>query len=496
MQKFKWLLPLSLLVPLLMAPSGGFPPQFPGAQINARAFGVVCDGATDDLAAFTAAIAAVPAGGSLYIPPSATMCELSAAIVINKLMTVYAPPGSVFLQAKTGNVSAPVLMDVTASGVTVSGLGFDGGGAAFANTNVVVRDNAAANSVLFNQIAVQNTRGIGLAFLTVTNSGVTYSNFNNIGMLWATSLLAADRHQAIVFTNATAVKNYAIGNYFKNIGLDAISGTGQTGWVVAENRCDLSTAQTAQAFGNWPACVFGGNNTGAVIVNNVSDSAPGNGIDMSSPTTDLIVDGNFVIGSGGSGVSISGVTNFTITGNTLVGNGLNTTSCNRSGVDFLDAVTRGTVSSNVMTSNATFGVFAFTACSHVATLTNVLLDANNVTVGNTSGAYGGALTPPQKSSYGLATQSAATTCSLLAASSGQTANLASIACVATGNQTITFSSAYTTNPPLCVVSLNSTIASGWQVAVTGATTTTVSVVTAVAGTATNNIPYAISCTGT
>lgn len=358
---------------------------------NARNFGVLCNGVTDDSAALTAAIAAVPAGGSLYIPPSATMCELSADIVVNKAMTVFAQPGSVFLQAKTGNASNPVLLDITASNVTISGLGLDGGGTAFANANPVAKDEAGANGVLFTQLNVQNTRGFGIGILAVTNSGVTYSNFNNIGMLWATSLLAADRHQAIVFTNATGVKNYAIGNYFKNIGLDAISGTGQTGWVVAENRCDLSTAQDAQAFGNWPACVFGLNNTGVNIIGNVSDSAPGNGIDMGSPTSGLNIVGNYVTGSGGSGVALSGISNFSVTGNTLVGNGLNTTACGRDGVDLLDAETSGTIGGNVSTGNGQFGAFAFTACSHPATLTNVILDPSNMLAGNTAGTLGGGL---------------------------------------------------------------------------------------------------------
>lgn len=361
---------------------------------NARAYGVVCDGTTDDYANLTAALAAVPTGGTLYIPPSATTCLLSQALVVNKTMTLLASPGSVFLQAKTGNVSNPVLLNVTASNVTIAGVGFDGGGSAFANTNAVVQDSAAANTVLFTQITVQNTRGIGLAFQTVTNSGVTYSNFTNIGMFWQTSLLAADRHQAVVFSNATAVKNYAIGNYFKTIGLDAISGTGQTGWTVALNRCDLSTVQIAQAYGNWPACVFGQNNTGVNIVGNISDSAPGNGIDMGSPTTGLNIVGNYVTGSGSGGISLSGVTNFTIAANTVVGNGLNATACQRDGIDLLNAITNGSISTNVMTANAQFGVFSFTACSNPATLTQVSIDANNITAGNTAGTYGGGLTGP------------------------------------------------------------------------------------------------------
>lgn len=489
-KRLMWLFAPLMLIGSMGITSGGFPPLYPGAQINARAFGVKCDGASDDFAAFTAAIAAVPTGGSLYIPPSATMCELSAAIVINKAMAVYTPIGGAYLQAKTGNVSTPVLLDVTASNVTVTGLGFDGGGNAFANTGVVVRDNAGANNVLFTQIAVQHTRGVGLSFLTVTNSGVTYSSFNDIGMLWVTSLLAADRHQAIVFTNATAIKNYAIGNYFKNIGLDAISGTGQTGWIVADNRCDLSTAQVAQAFGNWPACIFGGNNTGVTIVGNVSDSAPGNGIDMSSPTTGVDITGNYVTGSGGSGISLAGVTNFTVNGNTLVSNGVNTTSCNRSGVDFLDAVTRGTVSGNVATSNATFGMFAFTACSHVATLTNVSLDTNNVTVGNTSGAYGGGISAP--STMAAAFFSVAGSCVI----QGGVIHMNVSLCVraSAGVNNITLAGTTFSSLPVCVATIGGTLTTATSISVNVTSSTAVTVETGLSGVATDENFYLV-CNG-
>jgi hypothetical protein len=57
----------------------------------------------------------------------------------------------------------------------------------------------------------------------------------------------------------------------------------------------------------------------------------------------------------------------------------------------LNAVTGGAVSGNVLTANAQFGMFAFTACSNPATLTNVILDPSNMLAGNTAGTLGGGL---------------------------------------------------------------------------------------------------------
>jgi hypothetical protein len=58
-----------------------------GSQVyNVQAYGAKCDGVTDDSAAFTATLAAIPsgaypsgAGGTFFIPPSATPCVLSSA---------------------------------------------------------------------------------------------------------------------------------------------------------------------------------------------------------------------------------------------------------------------------------------------------------------------------------------------------------------------------------------------------------------------------------
>ena len=62
-----------------------------GSQVyNVKAYGAKCDGVTDDSAAFAAAVAALPGGtayptlntvggGTLFIPPSATPCNLASA---------------------------------------------------------------------------------------------------------------------------------------------------------------------------------------------------------------------------------------------------------------------------------------------------------------------------------------------------------------------------------------------------------------------------------
>jgi hypothetical protein len=382
------------LAPLLMAQTSGRLPTYPGKQVNAFQFGVRCDGVSDDYAAFVRAIAQVPAGGTLYIPPSSTACLISQNLAPAVSMTIYASPGTATLKPAAGNVANPVLLSVnTLSTVSINGLTFDGGGTAFSNTNSVITVFASSN-VNFNHITVQNTRGVGLLVSTSSSTGVRNSTFSNIGMHWATSLLAADRHQAVAFCCSTSSKNYAINNYFTNIGLDSVSATGQSDFIAQNNRCALSTAQTAQAFVDWPACVYASGNKKISIIGNVSNSAPGNGIDVATATSNAVITGNFVTGSGGSGIALAGVANFAVSDNVAIGNGLHTTSCQRSGIDLVDVLTRGTISANILASNAQYGIFAFTACGHPATLTDVITDSSNSVVGNTAGTYGGAISGP------------------------------------------------------------------------------------------------------
>lgn len=370
-------------------------PAVPGL-VNVRSFGVACNGLTDDYPFFVLALAAVPTGGTLFIPPSTTACMLSQNIVIPRSMTVWAYPGTATLKELTGNTANPALLTVSGiNNVTVQGVVFDGGGSAFANTNPVIT-GFGATQLIFDRVTVQNTRGIGMNLSTLTASGVQNSTFSNVAMNWQTSLSAADRHQAIAF-NSAGQKNFALNNYFTNIGLDAVSFTAQTDFVADGNRCKLALATpqyvTLPAAGAYPACVFSSGNTSSTIVNTVSDSAPGNGIDLGTSNTSVVVSNNYVIKSGGAGVAVT-ATNFQISGNILLNNVQNAADCHLGGVSFADTSTIGVVSNNVATDNQgsktqQYGIYAFTACSHPATLNNVAIDPNNAVVSNLTGAYGG-----------------------------------------------------------------------------------------------------------
>jgi parallel beta-helix repeat protein len=371
-----------------------------------------CDGSTDNYAGLSAAIATVPSGGALFISslsPSST-CILSKALTITSPITLYATPGTVTLKAQGLNISNPVLMYINgASNVTVSGITFDGGGSNLTNTNSVI-EVLNSSHVLFTQVTVQNTRGVGIIVVSSSTTGITYSTFSNIGMYWQTSLQSSDRHQAIAYTNSTSQKNYVESNFFTNIGLDSISFTQQTDMVVIGNRCQLALATpqyvTLASAGNWPACIFAQANTSAVIIGNISDSAPGNGVDMGTSDAGLVITGNYIIGSGGGGIALSGTTGFTVTGNYVLNNFQNSSDCHEGGISLSNALSEGVVSSNLATDTQgsktqLYGVYGMTACSTTTTLTNVQIDTNNQLAGNKTSSFGGSISGPSAISTAL-----------------------------------------------------------------------------------------------
>lgn len=410
---------LLLLLPSLAwaAPS----PQFNLAAIaqteviNARTYGVVCDGATDDQAALTAAITAAGAGGKVYIPPSATACMLASNLTISTATSIVANPNTVTIKATSGNTSNPVLLNVNAATgpLIIYGVTFDGGGTNEANTNNVVQEFNSSN-VTFDHITVQNTRGIGLLISASIVSGVRDSQFLNIGMHWQTSLSGTDRYQGVAFCCTSpqqSAKNFVTGNYFHNIGLDAISMTGQLDYLISNNRCDLGlvTAQfvTLTGLSQYPACVFVSSNTAGIISNNVSDSAPGNAFDIGTTGahTNLTVTGNFATTSGGAGIAISASNDASFSGNVLINGNQNSADCHLGAISFANTNTIMNVVGNTATDTQgsptqNYGVYSFTGCSNPATLTNILIDTSNMLAGNKTAAFGGGL-----SNYVMGTQS-------------------------------------------------------------------------------------------
>lgn len=135
-------MPISLARDALLAEVAAEVAAIPFAVFNVRAFGAVGNGVADDLAAFTAANAAVVAagGGILYVPPTAAFYRVSRAPLISP-------------------------------GVFVVGAGYGSYIKCVQATNEPVGGNAALvfGFVAREDMARQRTRGEGVGYFTVAD---------------------------------------------------------------------------------------------------------------------------------------------------------------------------------------------------------------------------------------------------------------------------------------------------------------------------------------
>lgn len=366
--------------------------------------GARCDGSSDDRAAINAALSAASTGNvkTVFFPPSATACMMASNVAVPAGVTLWAYPGTVTVKVKTGNVSSPLLFEIAnVSNVAVSGLTLDGGGADFGSTNNVNTVFTASN-IVFSHVTVQNTRGIGLVFSTsISKSGVRDSVFTNVGNHWKTTALTADRIQAVAFCCGTIANNFGnfiTGTLFNDIGLDAISAASQHDFLASSNRCLMGNGQGTQIWINpqpnaFGSCIYIASSNQANMVNNVIDSAPGNGIDAAAIGERVIV-GNFITGSGGDGIGVYNSGNAVIVGNLTKNNAQwPAASVNGSaGIKLADALGRITMAGNISYDDQVVKTQQYGIHGRSLTFTTMSIDASNLFTGNGTADFGGDIT--------------------------------------------------------------------------------------------------------
>jgi len=361
--------------------------------LNAYDYGVKCDGATDNSAAYTAIENAEKPGAVVYFPPapnsgSANKCLSSTNFVLNSGVDFYEVPGSVYLAPTASNVSS-VLIFSAASNTYVYGLSVDGGGTTFTSSSNVILAYHASN-VTFDHVQEQNTRGIGILINGSSYTTVENSTFTNVGGVYGTG-----NAQGIAFCCGTAannVDNNVLNNTFYHTGLDAISVTNTSGTTIRGNRCyeNLTTSEGA--------CVYATGNVGLLTIeNNVSMNSEGNGFDLGAadPTEDVLFVGNTSEYSGNNGVGDFGNATFTAIGNTVKDSGQATGQVGESGFAFSgsSASSVGTVllAGNTVTDDQTTETqqYAIYSNSNTTFTGGVNIGQSNYLAGNLDGTFGG-----------------------------------------------------------------------------------------------------------
>lgn len=224
--------------------------------INAYDKGLICDGVTDN-ATVLAAIrtqALLKSGQTVYFPPAALPCMTSNRLIGSSHTTYFAYPGSVVLKATSASASSPVLFEAS-GGVTdifVYGLTFDGNQANnTANANNVVAIFNVAN-VVFDHIAVQNTRGIGINFSTsIRNSGVRNSSIINVGLKQSAAFTGSATGTTLTVASSPApTGTIAVGNSIYQPGGSANNWTTITGLGTGTGGAGTYTISTSQTLPN------------------------------------------------------------------------------------------------------------------------------------------------------------------------------------------------------------------------------------------------------
>lgn len=154
-----------------------------GGIVNAKDFGAVGDGVTNDAPAIQSAISAMSNGQTLYIPSTANYyrinaTSLSEAILVNKEITIVLD-GELRGTTSTNQANPPYVMYVTANNVVIKGRGtFQGNGTIVQNEGTGVNrpgllridgDNVTVEGLNFIKQPEVAIFGYGSNYLTVQN---------------------------------------------------------------------------------------------------------------------------------------------------------------------------------------------------------------------------------------------------------------------------------------------------------------------------------------
>lgn len=279
-----------------------------------------------DMAAQSGSDVAIPAGRYL----------LRGNITLRSGVNVVGEDGAV-IAPSPDNVAEPMLVYADgAEDVTVTGVAFEGGGQDFANDKPLISLDGTKD-VVFDHVIIRHARGKAMEIIASGNAhfssgtGIQNSLLEDLGNHWKKTRKPEDRIVAVVFwdEDLTGTKgNFARGNRFSDIGLDALQITGQDGFVSDGNTFELENGQRDLVkAGDYPAAMFVTRSIRVTLRGNTVHGAVGNGIDAPG-IVESVIEGNSISGCGQAGIGIfqnydgdkSDSVSVTIRGNTIEDN--------------------------------------------------------------------------------------------------------------------------------------------------------------------------------
>jgi parallel beta-helix repeat protein len=396
-----------------MSATGATPIKSVAEVLDARSLGLVCDSKADNAKVFDLIHAKTlkTPGQTVLFPPETAFCLSSKPLEAASNTSYKAAPNTITLKPLPNNSSNPMLFQASdVSNVSVEGLSFEGQLGAAAEPNSVVTVYRSSN-VVFDQVTIRNADGIAIVFSTgVSASGIRDGNFANIGSRWKYTGLKRDQYQGVAFCCGTENNNnFVIGSKFDDVGLDAISFSGQIGFKANNNNVRNAGGAVDGVVGRrltvgvtnkglvGGAAVYGASSHNVQVVNNVSDGAGGNGIDLFM-VNNADITSNTARRSGGNGIAFAAASGGTITRNVAIDNNQargSVVSAPQAGI-FLTGGRNGqpsvrqvTISGNVVTDDQlqktqNYGI----QLQDGATATDINVDQTNRLNGNAMGEFG------------------------------------------------------------------------------------------------------------
>lgn len=256
-------------------------------------------------------------GETLKIPSNVTVTAASGTVTLQALPGVQTMLG---IAGSVNNGTANPVKNVSISNITIDGNSLNVGNASPLVVSWIAQDVSFVNDI------IENSRGIGAL---VSNSSSCYfcgDTLNNIGNYASITGSLSDCAQGIAFCDSSTFSsqgNRVIGCSFGQIGLDAVSATQQTNFVVTQ--CAFSDLNTLQGWQDQPqgaAGVYLDDDTGSLLLGDTISGASGNGLDIANCDTvyvrDCHVTSNYESGICAAGVNILAVTNTTSNNNNVL----------------------------------------------------------------------------------------------------------------------------------------------------------------------------------
>jgi parallel beta-helix repeat protein len=331
--------------------------------LNAKSFGVMGDGVTDDQNAITQALASAKSqNANLYFPPGNYIH--SSTIVIDSVYT-YGAGSSTMLTATTASNGA---VELIGNSPSLNTLVVQYQNPSTASSRTPVPDTTPQESAVWvqsatnfgiNQITINNSSENALDVIQSNNGTITNNQINETTSMWD-GLQIAD-------SNNVQIENNSFSSLGQNCVIDCVPiSTGSQAVTIANNQISLTEPMSFLA--NAIAINISALSMSTISGNSITGTSSPEGIKLNSGTAPGInqiqIEDN-TLSNLGQCVSMNGsfVTNIQITGNTMTNSG--------GGVSIDYNCANITISSNAISNMSGNGIFSFD-CDNITIQNNII----------------------------------------------------------------------------------------------------------------------------